>query len=116
MKILAINGSHRGRRGCTQFLLDRLAEGAASVGAEFETVALAEHQINACLACDVCCKPETLGHCVFEEKDDAKMVFNRMKAADVVVYATPAYVFNMTGLMKTFLDRLNIDRYQSPCL
>ncbi len=107
MKILAINGSHRGRKGCTQFLLERIVEGALSVGAEFEAVALAELKINACLACDVCCKPATLGHCVFEEKDDVKSVFDRMKAADVVIYATPAYVFNMTGLMKTFLDRLN---------
>ena len=107
MKILAINSSHRGRRGCTQFLLDRLAEGAISAGAEFETVALAEHKINHCLACDSCSKPASMGHCVFEAQDDVKAIFDRMRAADIVVYASPAYIFTMTGLMKVFLDRLN---------
>lgn len=107
MKILAINGSHRGRSGCTQILLDKLAEGATTCGAEFETVVLAEKKINRCLACDYCNQPATFGHCVYEEKDDVKAIFERMRAADVIVYGSPVYVFGVTGLMKTFMDRFN---------
>ena len=107
MKILAINSSHRGRRGCTQILLDKIAEGATTSGAEFETVVLAEKKINSCLACEYCSKPATMGHCVYEEKDDVKEIFDRMRAADIVIYAAPVYVFSLTGMLKTFLDRLN---------
>ena len=107
MKVLAINGSHRGRRGCTQFLLDKMAAGVVEAGGHFETAVLAEKKINTCLACDVCSKPETMGRCVYEEKDDVKEIFDRMRAADIVIYATPAYIFNLTGLMKVFLDRIN---------
>jgi multimeric flavodoxin WrbA len=30
-----------------------------------------------------------------------------MERADILIYATPVYIFNVSGLMKTFLDRLN---------
>ena len=107
MKILAINGSHRGKNGCTQLLLDKLGEGVHAAGAEFETVILAEKRINSCLACDFCGKPETMGHCVYEEQDDVKAIFDQMRAADLVIYASPVYVFGLTGRMKTFMDRFN---------
>jgi multimeric flavodoxin WrbA len=37
-KILPINGSHRGPKGHTAFLLEKLSRGAVSAGAEFETM------------------------------------------------------------------------------
>jgi multimeric flavodoxin WrbA len=107
MKILAINGSHRGRLGCTQLLLDKLAEGVTVEGAEFETVVLAEKKINSCLACGFCGKQETMGHCVYETEDDVKDILDKMRAADILIYGSPVYVFGLTGRMKTFLDRLN---------
>ena len=107
MKILAINGSHRGRNGCTQILLDKLSEGATTCGAEFETVVLAEKKINRCLACDHCGKTATFGRCVYDDKDDVKSIFEKMRAADIVVYGSPVYVFGVTGLLKTFMDRFN---------
>ena len=106
-KIVAINGSHRGDRGYTRFLIDRLFQGAAEAGAECEVVTLAKLKIQRCRGCERCHEPETFLHCVYEEKDDVRQVFARMAAADVIVYATPVYVFGMSGLMKTFLDRLN---------
>ncbi len=107
MKVLAINGSHRGRRGCTQLLLDKLGEGVMAENAEFETVVLAEKKINSCIACGFCSKPETMGHCIYEEDDDIKGIFDRMRSADIIIYGSPVYVFGLTGRMKTFLDRLN---------
>lgn len=107
MKILAINGSHRGRNGCTQILLDKLAEGATACGAEFETTVLAEKKINRCLACDHCGKTATFGRCVYDDKDDVKSIFEQMRTADIIVYGSPVYVFGVTGLLKTFMDRFN---------
>lgn len=107
MKILAINGSHRGRQGCTQLLLDKMAEGAVALGAEFETVVLAEKKINTCIACGVCGKVKTMGHCIYELEDDVKSIFDLMRAAEIVIYGSPVYVFGVTGRLKTFMDRFN---------
>ena len=106
MKIVAINGSHRGRNGYTQFLIDKLFEGAEKDGAECESIVLAEHKINHCLGCRVCNTQKSYLKCVYDEKDDVSKLFNIMKTADMLVYATPIYIFNMTGLMKVFLDRI----------
>jgi NAD(P)H-dependent FMN reductase len=111
MQILAINGSHRGERGHTAFLIDRLFEGARAAGATCEVATLANLKINRCLNCDRC--QPAVGSlaggprppCVWETKDDVHAVFQQMAAADLVIYATPIYVFNMSGLLKTFLDR-----------
>jgi multimeric flavodoxin WrbA len=107
MKILALNGSYRGKTGNTQWLLDKIAEGATAAGAEFETVVLAEQRIIRCAGCETCHTAEHYLQCIYENEDDVKAILDRMKAADILVYATPVYVFNLSGLMKTFLERLN---------
>lgn len=106
MKILAINGSHQGTAGYTQWLLNLIAEGAREAGAEFATVVLADKNITPCAGCETCHRPDHYLRCVYDT-DDAKGIFDAMRAADVVIYATPVYAFGMTGRMKTFLDRLN---------
>jgi multimeric flavodoxin WrbA len=107
MKILALNGSHRGAGGLTQFLLDKLAEGVRQAGGQFTTVVLADRRITPCAACEKCHSPESYLHCVYEEADDVAAIFAEMRAADILIYATPVYVFGLTGRMKTFLDRFN---------
>lgn len=107
MRILALNGSHRGHKGCTQFLLDKLAEGAREQGAYFETIALAEHNIKPCTGCDACHTTLMPRRCIHENADDVKGIFERMKQADLLIYASPVYIFSITGVMKTFLDRFN---------
>ncbi|MBU2550126.1 MAG: flavodoxin family protein [Proteobacteria bacterium] len=106
MKILALNASHRGNQGHTRFLVDKLAKGATDGGAQFEVVTLAELKINRCLSCGKCNTREHYLRCVYDDKDDVRGVFNRMAEADIIVFATPVYVFSMPGLLKTFLDRL----------
>ncbi len=106
MKILAINGSHRGEKGYTQFLIDKLFNGAKKYGAECETIVLKNNKINICLGCRVCHKKEHYLTCIFDEKDDVNTIFNKMREADILVFATPIYIFTMTGLMKVFLDRI----------
>lgn len=115
MKILAINGSHSGSRGYTRFLVDRLLAGAAGAGAETEVVDLAALKINRCLACDKCQVKLDGGFdpdrfrpgCVWDGKDDVQGIFLKIAKADLIVFATPVYIFNMTGLIKTFFDRLH---------
>jgi multimeric flavodoxin WrbA len=106
MKIVAINASHRGDRGHTRFLIDRVFQGAQETGAECEVVTLARLKIGRCLACAKCQTKEHYLRCVQEDKDDVRQVFDKIAAADVVIYATPVYLYGMTGLLKTLLDRL----------
>jgi multimeric flavodoxin WrbA len=107
VKILALNGSHRGNRGVTQGLINQVALGAADGGTEFETIVLAERKIEQCLGCEACHTERSYLRCVFEEKDDVKTIQAKMAEADIIIYATPIYIFNMSGLMKRFLDRIN---------
>ncbi|MBA7549272.1 FMN-dependent NADH-azoreductase [subsurface metagenome] len=107
MKIVAINSSHRGDSGYSRFLIDKLFQGATAAGAECEVVTLANLKINRCLACDKCHTPKQYLKCVYDGKDDVRMVFDKMAEADIIVFAAPVYVLSMPGLLKTFLDRLN---------
>jgi multimeric flavodoxin WrbA len=117
MKILAINASFRAERGYTESLSQLLLEGARQSGAECETVYLSKLKINHCLACDKCQQSarlvETTDHsgpdfeltCVYADRDDALLVFEKMRQADLIIYATPVYVFNISSLLKNFLER-----------
>jgi multimeric flavodoxin WrbA len=107
MKILAINSSHRGDGGYTRFLIDKLFQGATEAGADCEVVSLAGQNINHCTGCQVCHSKEHNLKCIYEDKDDIRNIFIQMSKADIIVFATPVYLFNMSGLMKIFLDRLN---------
>ncbi len=106
MKILAINGSHRGKKGYTQFLIDTFFKGAQKSGAQCHTIVLKDQHIKTCLACRVCHKKEHYLRCIYDDKDDVKTIFHQMREADILIFATPIYIFQMTGLMKIFLDRI----------
>jgi hypothetical protein len=106
MKIVAINSSYRGDKGHTAVLLEHIGRGASAAGAGFEIVTLAHLKLNPCLACDKCMAAEHYLHCVYEEKDDVKMIFEKIAAADLVIYATPVYVFTISALLKILFDRM----------
>lgn len=103
MKFLAINGSPHGARGNTEQVLQAFLEGVREAGAETEVVYLRDKNIKHCLGCFTCWT-KTPGVCV--HKDDMPALLEKMRAVDVMVYATPLYVFTMSGLMKDFVDRI----------
>ena len=105
MKILAINSSHRGTKGFTHYLIGRVFKGAMEAGAECEEVLLSKMKMNNCLSCGRCNEKDHFLKCVWEEKDDVKSIFDKIIAADLIIYATPIYIFTLPALLKTFLDR-----------
>ena len=102
MKMVAFNGSPRAEKGNTHVIVEAFLKGAATAGAEVENIFLARKEINPCRGC-LACWLKTPGHCV--TNDDMAELLEKFSSCDVVVFATPLYVDNVTGLMKNFMDR-----------
>jgi len=102
MNILAINGSPHGSLGNTDLILKPLLKGMESAGAVTETIYLNKLNIKHCIGCFNCWF-KTPGKCI--HNDDMALLLEKKRNADLIIYATPLYIFSTTGLMKDFLDR-----------
>jgi multimeric flavodoxin WrbA len=72
-------------------------------GIESEIVGLNDYRLGNCRGCKICfMKGEEF--CAL--KDDRDLLIEKMMQSDGVVFATPNYSFQVSGTMKTFLDRL----------
>lgn len=100
-KVLIISSSPRAK-GNSARLAQSFAEGARSAGNEVEFVSLHDKQIGFCKGCFACQKTQ---RCVIH--DDADVIREKMLTADVLVFATPIYYYEMSGQLKTMLDRGN---------
>lgn len=100
-KVLVISTSLRARSN-SEALAEAFARGAADAGHEVENVSLRSKDIAFCKGCLACQK--TL-RCVIA--DDAPAIVEKMGRADVLVFASPIYYYEMCGQMKTLLDRAN---------
>lgn len=100
-RILIISSSFR-RGGNSDQLADEFARGAKEAGNEVEKICLADKKIEFCRGCVVC---QNTKRCVIH--DDMRDVLEKMRNFEVLVFATPIYYYEMSGQMKTFLDRTN---------
>jgi multimeric flavodoxin WrbA len=103
MRVVAINGSPRGRSSATSALLGAFLGGARERGAEAEEIVLAEKRIGQCRGC-YACWTSSPGRCAIE--DDMGAILPRLAEADVLVLGTPLYFNNVSGTLKTFVDRM----------
>ena len=94
-KVLVISTSLRANSN-SDALADEFVRGAREACHEVEKMTLRGKQMAFCRGCLTCGK---LGRCVIQ--DDA------MHDADVICFATPIYYYEMSGQMKTLLDRSN---------
>lgn len=99
--ILVITTSLRGKSN-SDFLADSFIKGAEESGNNVEKVSLKGKNIAFCKGCLACQKT---GKCVI--KDDAPEIVEKIRNADTIVFATPIYYYEMSGQMKTLLDRSN---------
>ena len=99
--VLIISTSPR-KNSNSESLATAFAEGSLSAGNTVEQISLRGKTINFCIGCLTCVK--TL-RCVIS--DDTEPIRQKMLHADVIVFATPIYYYEMSGQMKTLLDRSN---------
>ena len=100
-KVLIISTTRR-KNGNSDVLAKEFERGALDAGHEVEYVSLVDKSVNFCIGCFACSKTEK---CFMN--DDASEIVQKMRYADVVVFATPIYSNQMCGSMKTLLDRTN---------
>jgi hypothetical protein len=108
MRVLALNGSPRVGAGTTHRLLSPLLAGMDEAGAETELIQVRELGLAPCTGCFFCWV-RTPGRCVHD--DGMSKAMASYSRADIIVFGTPLYHGSMTGLLKTFLDRL-LPRYE----
>ena len=101
MNIVVLSGSPR-KGANTDTMVEAFAETAREVGHTVEVVRVASKKIAGCLGCQYCFAHE--GTCV--QKDDMADVIESLKGADMVVFASPIYWFDITAQEKAAIDRL----------
>ncbi len=87
----------------TTFMVNHFIDGAKEAGANVEYFKLKDYDIKQCTGC-YNCWTKTPGTCIF--RDDMTVFRKKYREADLVVFASPLYIFNVTGILKTFMDRL----------
>ncbi|MBQ3778589.1 MAG: flavodoxin family protein [Fibrobacter sp.] len=102
MKNVLVISSSLHNMSNSEALAQEFAKGAAEAGNKVDFVSLRGKKIAFCTGCLACQKK---GKCVI--KDDANAITEKMKKAEVIVFATPIYYYEMSGQLKTMLDRAN---------
>lgn len=101
MYILVISGSPR-KGGNTEIMADAFAEGARESGHTVAVKKMSGLKVAPCLACEYCFTHD--GVCV--QKDDMAEILAEADKADMLVFASPIYWFNLSAQTRCVIDRL----------
>ncbi|MDL2314143.1 flavodoxin family protein [Desulfovibrio sp. OttesenSCG-928-C14] len=99
-KVLIVKSSHR-KGSNSSLLAGKVAEGARAAGHEVQVVDISRMRIEPCRGCDACRKGGK--GCVVQ--DEMQPLYPLVREAEVIIYASPIYWFNMCGQLKQFIDR-----------
>ena len=103
MKILCISGSPRGKQSNTF----KLAEEALNeiklqfTDAEAKCIHLSDKDIRYCIGCGLCHR--NLLQCPI--KDEVSGILQNILECDIIMFASPVYINNVSAQLKTLLDR-----------
>lgn len=102
MKVTAFVGSARKKH--TYNATEKFLQHLQSYGnIEYEIVALKDYNLKICNGCKLCLDN---GEELCPLKDDRDILIQKMKQTDGILFASPNYSFQVSGMMKVFLDRL----------
>jgi multimeric flavodoxin WrbA len=92
------------RKGHTYDGVVQFGRNLQSLGeVEYDIVRLSDYRLEICRGCMLCLNK---GEERCPLKDDRDVLIGKMIASDGVILATPNYSFQVSGLLKVFLDRL----------
>lgn len=100
-KIVVISTSLRPNSN-SEALAREFARGAEDAGHKVEFIDLKGKKIGFCVGCMSC---KEAGKCAID--DDVNAIAETVLESDVVAFATPIYYYEMSGQMKTLIDRMN---------
>lgn len=106
MNIVMLTGSPH-KNGTSMLLADEFEKGALEMGHQVTRFDTAFMAVSGCRGCNYC--REHSGECVM--RDDMQSVYKPLLEANVVVFVTPLYYWDMSAQLKAVLDRFfAIDR------
>ena len=116
MKIYAINGSPRKNHNTTTVLenaLEGTREAFDKTGerAETEMIHLYDYRFQGCRSCFACKRLDgkSYGRCAV--KDELSERLSALRSADILILGSPLYFANVTGVMKSFMERFLFPYY-----
>lgn len=97
--ILVVQGGGR-INGNTIQLADSFIQGAKEAGHTVEKISLNKNEVKGCIGCNACRygKP-----CV--QRDDFNEMVPKIKAADLIVFASPLLFWTLSSKIKAFIER-----------
>lgn len=103
-RIVAIVGSNN-KNSVTSLVMSKLLNNIKKENGvyEYEIICLSDYDIKYCEGCETCFNQ---GFCPVDKKDDFPIIRRKLKGSDIVFFASPVYVHNVSGIMKTFFDRM----------
>ncbi|TYC01605.1 MAG: flavodoxin family protein [Kosmotoga sp.] len=97
-KVVAVNSS---RKKCNTYrALKSMKPIFDSEGIEYEIINLHDYKINYCKGCETCILED---YCPID--DDVDKINEKLIRANGIILSTPVYIENLSGILKTFIDR-----------
>ena len=97
--IILLNGSPR-KHGATATILQYISEQLKRQGLETSIVHVSDLNLQYCIGC---CKCYEIGKCIYI--DDIEKLSRKIENADGIIIGTPTYASNISGQLKTIIDR-----------
>ena len=97
--IILLNGSPR-KHGATATILEYISEQLKMQDLETSIVHVSDLNLQYCIGC---CKCYETGKCIYI--DDIENLSRKIENADGIIIGTPTYASNISGQLKTIIDR-----------
>ncbi|MEG1311708.1 MAG: flavodoxin family protein [Romboutsia sp.] len=105
MKLCAIIGSNSIKSNTYIFTKNVVNELEKSIeNLEVTYINLKDYNIEPCKNC-LYCKRNT--SCIIDTKDNMNYIREVLIGSDIIIFASPVYVNNISGTMKNFIDRMH---------
>jgi multimeric flavodoxin WrbA len=114
MNVTIFNGSPR-KNGNTAAMTSSLKKKMKALGTDVDECFLYHMDIKGCMNCGTCHSGKELKECAI--KDDAIGLIKKFISSDLVILASPVYMWHLTASLNAFLERLHsICRHDPPAV